>query len=331
MKTILLLIALLPLVLFAQNKLPLIQSITSDTLKDKYHQLIFTYDQDNRVTRIIDTRCKLKKTISNTLLPSIDTVSIQQFNYDGSSSKPISRKITGFEFNPTLKAPIWTYIEIDVFIYKEGKHIQDSIIYKENNANLKAENTDKVYNWQGTLDYSNNAFKYLLDRNYLTRRMYDYQYGSTTEFLINKQQNIEKEAEKELIKSYSSSNPPYYTYTKFDEAINPFHYLNIAEIFPNEKLVLSFDVDGLIGKKEDYINQGYTHFNWYYFNKNNVTNYSITRGETDSEFEDVIQLSYSYNQFNLPTQCSANIRKQYKSSGSLVSTHQKRFTFRYRN
>lgn len=333
MKTIVSFIALLPLVVFAQNKLPFIQSITSDTLHGKYKQMTFTYDNSNRVTNIIETQCTIKKTAANNVVPSIDTVSIQHFNYNGNNDQPSSRKITGFQFIPEIKASVATYIEIDVFTYKDGKRVQDSIICKENDLGFNKKNAakNKVYNWQGTLDYSSDTLTYLIDRNYLTRRMYDYKYGSTTELLINQQQNIKKDAEEELIKSHSSSNPPFYTYTKFDKAINPFRYLNISKSFPNEKVAFSYDVDGLIGKKANYINQGYTHFNWYFFNQNNITSYSITRGETDSEIEDVIQLSYTYNQFNLPTQCLAEIRKQFKSDGTLASKHQKRFTFRYRH
>lgn len=321
-----------PQVLFAQNKLPFIESITSDTLKGKYQQILFTYNQDKRVSNIIQTQCKTQKASPNEDLPLIDTISIQTFTYDESGNKPSSRKTTCFKYDPAIKSSVWTFTEMRVFIYKDGKHIQDSIVYKENELHLKGEyiGKDNVYNWKGTLTYSSNSFNYLLDRNYLTRRMYDYQYGAETEVLINKQQNIEKESEKELIKSHSSSNPPYYTYTKFDNAINPFRYLNISEIFPNEKITLSYNVNGLIGKKEEFLNLGNTDFNWYYFNQNNIISYSITRGETDSEFKDVIRLSYTYNKFKLPIYCKAEIRKEFTKDGTLAGKHQKRFTFRYR-
>lgn len=332
MKKIFSILAFLPIILFAQKKLPLIESITSDSLKGKYRKIIFAYDQDNRVTNIFETECKTPNASKNDGHPLIDTVSIQNFNYAGSSKQPISRKNTSFEFDTAIKASVWSSVEMHVFIYKEGKHIQDSITYKENRTDLEENHPykNKVYNWKGTLEYSNNTFNYLLDRNYLTRGMYDYQYGSTTELLINNQQNISKEIEKELIKSHSSSNPPYYTMTKFDNAINPFRNLNISDILPYEKVTLSYDIDGLIGKKVDFLNLGYTKFSWYYFNQNNIRSYSIIRGETDSEFKDVINLSYTYNKFNLPIHCKAEIRKEFTSDGTLAGKYQKRFTFRYR-
>jgi hypothetical protein len=89
-KTVFSFLAFLPLVLFAQNKLPLIESITSYTLKGKYQKLIFAYDQDNRVTNIFETKCKTPKASKTDGLPLIDTVSVQNFNYAGSSNQPFS-------------------------------------------------------------------------------------------------------------------------------------------------------------------------------------------------------------------------------------------------
>ena len=324
---------LLPQVLFAQNKLPFIESITSDTFNGKYQHIIIKYDQDNRVTKIIETNCKTQKKSPTDVFPLIDTLSIQTFTYNGRSKNPVSRKITNFKFDPVEKAAYWTYTQNYIFIYRKGKHVQDSIMNKRNRLRVDEDNkdNDKPYYWKGKIEYSNKAIVYHVDRNYLSKHMYESTYGSTTEILINNQHNIEKESEEELIKSHTAPNPPYYTYTKFDKAINPFSYLNIAGSIPNEKIYLSYNINFLIGKKVDYTEPGYTDFNWYFFNQNNITNYSITRGETDSDFSDVIHLSYNYNKFNLPTQCFAEIRKEYRSDGTLVGTHQKRFTFRYKN
>jgi hypothetical protein len=200
-------------------------------------------------------------------------------------------------------------------------------VVEENNID-----NDKVRNWRGTINYSSKSLLYKLEFNYLTKRWGDYDQGETTELLINSQQNIEKEASEPFFKSHSSSNPPYYTFTKFDNAINPFGYLNISGILPHEKISFTYDTKSLISTKDDEAYKwDYTHFNWNYFNKNNAITYRITRGETDSDFSDVIHLTYTYNQFNLPIQYFATIRKEYRSDGTLVSTHQKRFTFRYKN
>ncbi len=327
------LILIIPQVLFAQNKLPYIENITSDTLNGKYQHIIFTYDQNNRLTNIIETNCKTQKKSPTDVFPLIDTVSIQTFSYTGRSKNPVSRKITHFKFDPVEKAPYWTYIQKTVFIYRKGKHVQDSIMNKTNRLRTDEDNidNDKPYYWKGKIEYSNKAIEYHVDRNYLSKHKYESTYGSTTEILINNQHNIEKESEEELIKSHTAPNPPYYTYTKFDKAINPFSYLNIAGSIPNEKIYLSYNINYLIGEKLDNEEPGYTDFNWYFFNQNNIISYAITRYDTDSPFSDLIHLSYNYNKFNLPTQCIAEIRKVYTSDSSLVSTYQKRFTFRYRN
>lgn len=331
----------LPLILFAQNKieqkkLPFIESITSDTLKSNYEQIIFTYDQNNRVTNIIKTKCKTKKLSPNDPFPLIDTIEIQQFNYTKKNINPISRKITQFEYDPVDQQSLWKNIEIQVFLYKDGKHIQDSIIYKENRLHLDEDNidNDKAINWKGTYKYSSRSIKYILDRNYLKIRDGGSPYGETTELLINGQQNIEKEAEEAFFKPHSASNPPYFTFTKFDNAFNPFRYLNIAGVIPNDKISFSFNANGLISNvddDEDISSLGNTDFNWYYLNQNNIINYTITRGETDSPFQDIIQQSYIYNQLNLPVQCFTEIRKEFKNDGRLIDKYQKHFTFRYRN
>ncbi|PJE48182.1 MAG: hypothetical protein CUR34_01535 [Sediminibacterium sp.] len=334
MKKGLLIFAILPLFLFAQKKLPLIQSITSDTLYGKYQQISFIYDRFDRVTDIIKTNCKTTKTSPNDVFPLIDTVTIQQFNYVGKSKSPISRKITNYEFDPVDQVSYWTFIQKQVFIYKEGKHIQDSITNKVNRLRLEEDHidNDKPYYWKGRLEYSNKALKYILNTNYLTRRKYDYAQGETTELLINSQQNIAKEAEEPFMKSHSSSNPPYFTYSKFDKAINPLGYLNISSIFPHENISFSYDTDGLIGiEDQEIFNNDYSVFKWYYLNQNNILTYTITRGDTDSPFKDIIHLSYTYNQFNLPIECIALIHKEFTRDGRAVGKYEKRFTFSYRN
>lgn len=335
MKTLFSFLASLPLVLFAQKKLPFIESITSDTLKGKYQQIIFNYDQNNRVKNIIKTKCKTEKSSPNDPFPLIDTIEIQQFNYTKKNKNPISRKITQFEYDPVDQVSYWTFIQQQVLIYKEGKHIQDSIANKQNRLHLVEDNpaNDKVYYWKGTFKFLNSSIKYILNFNYLTKRWGDYDRGETTELLINSQQNIEKDATEPFFKSHSSSNPPYFTYTKFDKGINPFSYLNISDIFPHQKNSFSFDGDQMIDDEfDEYLKSMGTDFNWYYFNKNNITSYTVTRGETDSPFKDSINLSYAYNQFNLPVQCFAEVSVGYnKDGGRTVSYNKKRFTFRYRN
>jgi len=60
MKFILTVLAIIPFILIAQTppygliQAPLIESITSDTVKGKFHQVSFLYDNNNRVVAIIN-------------------------------------------------------------------------------------------------------------------------------------------------------------------------------------------------------------------------------------------------------------------------------------
>lgn len=335
MKIVISIFALLPIVLFAQKKLPFIESITSDTLNGKYQQLSFKYDQYNRVTDIFKIEYKLQKTSPNDPFPLIDTVLNQKFSYIGRSKNPIAKKITDYKFDPVEQQSLWSLIKNEIFLYKNGKHVQDSIVLKQNRLKLEEDHidNDKAINWKGLFKYTDHAITYILDMNYLTKRWgVDYDNGETTEILINSQGNITKEAEEPFYKSHSSSSPPYFTFTKFDKSINPFSYLNIAPYIPNGKISLSYNERNLIKEEELEINlSDNTNFNWYFLNQNNIITYSITRGETNSPIKDIINLSYTYNQFNLPVQCFAVIRKEMEKYGTHLSTLQKRFTFRYRN
>jgi hypothetical protein len=61
-------------------------------------------------------------------------------------------------------------------------------------------------------------------------------------------------------------------------------------------------------------------------------NLTFERGETESPFEDIIELSYSYNQDHQPTYCKTLVKKFFKHAddGRLAGTYKKSFTYRYK-
>ncbi|HQR94848.1 MAG TPA: hypothetical protein PLZ97_15960, partial [Sediminibacterium sp.] len=115
-------------------------------------------------------------------------------------------------------------------------------------------------------------------------------------------------------------------YSKFDNAINPLHHLNISSSLAEGKI--SFDEIDLNNLSNDF-NLDDAVFQWYYINENNPIAFEIKRGKTDLPYKDKMLLSYTYSEYKLPLSCNVQITK-YFSNGEFAGKYQKRFTFRYK-
>lgn len=337
MKKLISILALLPMLLFAQskkpgpNELPLIQSITSDTLNGKFTQVLFTYDNNNRVIGITQKELQLSKTSKNAA-PIEQIVQEQIFEYLGASTDPLARKISSFHFDRNTLKWILNTIEQQYFIYKDGKHIADSALYlskgcpdcydEQKSQNLVWDET-KAEKRNGNLEQTTVKIYHqiALTKPYSPPNIYYEDYKLTEQSTISEEASGHKYANR-------SNDASYYTFTKYDTKVNPFNHLNIAKALVNEKISLSFGSAKLIriGEGGD---DGGTDFNWHYFNQHNILEYHVKRNVESSHFKDSISLNYSYNQYSQPVFCMADIRKQFTHNDELVGTYQKRFTFRY--
>jgi hypothetical protein len=334
MKKIFSILAFLPMMTFAQNKttssqkIPLIQSISSDTLNGKFTQVLFTYDQSNRVIGITQKQVQVSKTTGQ-----IDHIVQEQiFEYQGTSMNPYARKISSYQYNEESLKWYLTAIEQQYFLYKDGQHVGDSALYLSNGCpDCSEETRSKILVWDknnaekrtGLMKQSSVKIYHQIDvsKPYSPPDIYYEDYKLSTHSNISEEANGHRYGNR-------GNDASYFTFAKFDNKINPFKNLNIAKALANEKISLSFGSENLIriGKGGD---DGGTDFNWHYFNQNNSLGYLIKRNEESSHFEDVINLIYTYNQFNQPVTCKAQIKKQFTNNDELVGTYQKRFTFRY--
>lgn len=335
MEKIFFLLAFLPLMTIAQNKTassqkpPLILSISSDTINGKFTQVLFTYDQSNRVIGITQKQVQVSK--STGLIDHI--VQEQIFEYQGTSLDPYARKINSYQYNEESLKWYLAAIEQQYFLYKNGQHVGDSALYLSNGCpDCSEETRSKNLVWDQKEAEKRNG---LMEQS--SSKIY-HQIGETKPYSppnvyyedlkLTPQSNIREEASGHKYGN-RANDASYYTFTKFDSKVNPFKKLNIAKALANEKISLSFGSDNLIriGKGGD---DGGTDFNWHYFNQNNSLEYFAKRNEESSHFKDGISLSYTYNHFNQPVVCKAQIKKQFTHNDELVGTYQKRFTFRYK-
>lgn len=116
MKKIFSLLAFLPLMTIAQPKTNSVQ------------QVLFTYDQSNRVIGINQKQVQISKTSG----PIGNIVQEQKFEYLDNSQDPYVRKINSYQYNRESLKWYITAIEQQYFLYKDGKHIGDSSLYLSN-------------------------------------------------------------------------------------------------------------------------------------------------------------------------------------------------------
>ena len=73
-----------------------------------------------------------------------------------------------------------------------------------------------------------------------------------------------------------------FTYTKFDNKINPLAQLNIAAMLVNEKISFSFEKEALINLNEHDEEEG-TEVNWHFRNQNNALRSTSLRDQRASQ------------------------------------------------
>jgi hypothetical protein len=329
-----------PIYLFAQTtNLPKIESLTGDTISGKYNDIVWNYDNLNRVRSMVNRNCFLPKTISNpTGRLLIDTMQIQYFKYSDNQLQPFLRIVNSYEYDR---------IEFD-----NSNSNKEPLEYKPSRAELKLEWRDSVfhyYNYQNSKRKSDSVIyhsKRCCDENSIELkegivRIKQTNSSMETEFFDKLKygerdklhykdsmvygKNIQNVLTYSLDWANRISNSLLSTYSKFDNAINPLHHLNISSSLSEGKI--SFEKIDLNNILNDFnLDDGV--FQWYYINENNPIAIEIERGKTDLPYKDKMLLSYTYNEYKLPISCNAQITK-YFSNGEFAGKYQKRFTFRY--
>lgn len=337
MKKIAIFFLLFPVYLFAQNNtnFPMIETVTGDTISGKYNDIVWNYDNLNRVVSMVNRNCFLPKTISN---PSgkllIDTIQVQFFEYNGNQLQPFLRKVaiygyTRIEYDNSnsntepleykagraeLKM-IWLDSVFHYYFYQNNQRVRDSVIYHskrccdESSREIK-EGEIRIKRETGTLETEFIDFLKYQEGNKL--------YYNDSIVYSNNISSVSTD-------DYNSTSLTS-TFTKFDNAINPFNHLNISSYLSEAKI--SFDQIELNNISNDFYLEDAI-FQWYYLNENNPLAYVITRGKRDLPYKDKMLLSYTYNDFKLPVSCNVQITR-YFSNGEFAGKYQKCFTFRYK-
>ena len=335
MKPIIFVIAILPLIVTAQEKvstktiLPQIESITSDTLNGICKAIFFEYDQLKRVSSISVKKIEIKKGSE----PVETFIKVQNFQYKQNEQLPFASHTYNYDYEDIRfsRERDGQSQQIQYFQFKNGKRIGDSTIYQEYEQLVKDAKFDDSISKKRLATFVQTPTKLIREMELSIKepgRPHSERFYIDS-FVITTKQNISFESSEHFI--YNHDNPKTdFTFTQFDKAINPLHQLNIAPLISNEKITLAFGSDEMqqIGKCIDGLG---TEFDWYYLNQNNPLNYKFERGETESPFEDIIRLSYTYNQYNQPTYCKSLVKKIFKKdNGRLAGTYKKSFTFRYK-
>lgn len=335
MHKILLILLLLPIVSTAQIKSasnktnPLLESITSDTINGTCKAIVFEYDQLKRVSLISVKEISIKKGSE-----SVETlIKLQNFLYQQNEQIPFASHIFNYDYEDIRlsRERDGQSQQLQYFLFKDGKRIGDSVIYQDYEhlvADAKFDDTISQKRIASFVQTPTKLISVLGLSEKEPERTYPRKYFIDS-FVINKEHNIgfESSEHHDGDRFYPRV---YFTFTKYDQAINPLQQLNIAPLVSNEKITLSFGSEQMkqIGKCIDGFG---TEFNWHYLNQNNPMNLHFERGEVESPFEDIIQLSYSYNQDHQPTYCKTLVKKIFKKdNGRLAGTYKKSFTFRYK-
>ncbi len=325
MKRIFSLLAFLPMISLAQSpktaskSLPLIETVTSDTIKGKYQETVFAYDGLKRLILIVNRIGYLQK--SNNISSErwvVDTTAIQKFGYVLDQRVPAFKKNIRYESNGIGSK--WVKgIETNYYKYEHGKRVMDSVVVERIINRGKTETSSYNTSYKQT----DSTLERLTD---LSNRNYPNIYENNFEF--HKNVTAEKNA-------YNQGNPGAwsykYTFTNFDNKINPFAQLNIAPILLDERIRFSFEKRELISLNDDFDKEG-TEVNWHLNNQNNLLRSTMKRPDTNSDATDILSFSYTYNQHQLPVYCSIYIKKVSTGSGiiSFRSGFLKHVTFRYK-
>ncbi|MEY2902277.1 MAG: hypothetical protein RLY89_1383 [Bacteroidota bacterium] len=340
MKKITTLFLFFPVYLFAQKNtnMPLIESVTGDTISGKYNDIVWNYDNLNRVVSTVNRNCYLANTISN---PSgqllVDTIQIQHFDYKGNQLQPFIRRVVNYDYtrieydnSNSNREPLeykagraemkmeWQDSVFHYYIYQNNQRIRDSVIY----------HTPKCCN-ENKIEVTEKRVRVKYTKSTVETEFFDKEIKKTTDNVINKDSIVYRNNISTVL-SYSKdeyfSTSLTCTFSKFDSAINPFHHLNISSSLVEGKV--SFDKIDLNNISNDFYIEDAI-IQWHYINENNPLVFEIKRGKSDLPFKDKMLLTYTYNEFKLPVTCNTEMTK-YFTNGEFVGKYQKRFTFRYK-
>lgn len=329
MKKILYIFTIIPFIIFAQSRItnskkpPLIESITSYSANGQFYQVLFIYDQSNRVIEITH------KVLEITTVAKKQTIQIKEevkqvFEYTGNSIVPYVRKTGHSNFNKTTNKWHTDFFEVQYFLFESGFRVGDSTLLIKDQKRIigKLKQTDEGISHEIDLRPPFNPKKYENPNSY------------ENYFYLKSPSNIGEEFSNHNT-GYKWGERTYYTFSTFDSMVNPLKQLNIASILVNERISFPYNS----GKnKSDKTNlsffrggqYGERGFNWYFFNQNNPVTYTIDNGQTD-HYKGIIHLQYSYNQFKQPIFVKANVRVVMNGAEDyLLEKYQKRFTFRYK-
>jgi hypothetical protein len=324
MKRIFSLLVFLPLMTIAQTPktgsktLPLIESITTDTIKGRYQETVFSYDRFNRLIRIVNRVGHLEKS-KNAVNGRwvVDTTAIQKFGYVLDQKAPKYKKNISYESNG-LGSKWIKSSETYYYIYEQGKRVKDSVVEEQISEGKMFKNS-----FITTYEQTDSSLKRLTDFSSRDRSSFYLDYLDFHENVIAEEIGFHQ--------GNHGGETTNYTYTKFDDKINPFAQLNIAPMLTNEKISFSFEEKELIILNSLKCNGG-TNINWHLFNKNNALQSTIKRDDTASPVKDINSFRYTYNQYNLPVYCTIYIKMVFSVyqgtdfKGGLL----KHFTFRYK-
>ncbi len=323
------LLSLIPLITFAQSKKitstksPLILSITSDTATGKFYQVLFSYDQLDRVIGITH-KILTAKTISKKQTIQLEDQVIQIFEYVGNSNMPFLRK-TGYSVYDSVNNSWHTdFLEEQYFLHKNGKRVGDSTLLLKENSKVtgKLDQTDTYISHEVDLRPPFNPNKYEPPNEY------------SNDFGLRAQSNIGDEISRHFT-GYKFVETTYYNFSKFDLMTNPLKQLNIASVMTNEKICFPFRGGENKSKEENFSffrggQYGEKGLCWYFFNQNNPLTYTVNNGET-APHNGIVQFYYTYNQFKQPIFATANVKIVMRGNEDyLIEKYQKRFTFKYK-
>ncbi len=345
MKRLLLLLIIVPGITFAQSKNaksakpPLIESITTDTVKGKFYQIVFSYDQNNRVVSITNKVVTISTDPNKKKKQDEQIIRRQSFEYKGTELAPFSRKINSYEveyYGKNHDKEKW-YLASNAqqyFLFKNGQRVVDSTWLFERNSSSEKWH-EKAKKRMSFLKQTNNIIYQEID---LTKPYNDPISNISNNFYTDKlaltsSSNIRYDSSEHFYANHDGGRS-YYTFSKFDKMLNPLKQLNIAQTLLNEKICL-YD-----GKDFENHNQfweifrgghyGNVDFSWYFINQNNPVSYFATVDDQTSPFKSIFTLKYTYNQFKQPVYAKAEEKLVFKDDGRFYEKHESGITFRYK-
>ncbi len=339
MKRLLLLLIFIPFIAIAQSKKssskkpPLIESITSDTVKGLFYQVLFSYDLSSRVIGITNKEFKITSGHNKKKTTVEQIIRQQTFEYVSNAVNPFLRKIEVYEFNADSEKWYLASKAEQYFLYENGKQIGDSTLLLERNED--SENWDeKVKKRIGFLKQTSKEIYHEMDlMKPGNDPMDDIRNIYMDKFTLTSQSNIRYDSSEHLYANHGGGSS-YFTFLKYDSMINPLNQLNIANILVNEKICL-YDGNDFQNHNQFWEifrggHYGNVDFSWYFITQNNPVNYFTTVNDQSSPFKSIFTLKYTYNPFKQPIYAKAQIKLVFEGEERFYKNHQSNITFRYK-